>query len=78
MNVCRLQKISHLGWRFFKQHQQSLQHKVGETRTNRHVVQQALDVIHHHTAELGLVCVIENLGQAEKVKGEYKCMIVSL
>lgn len=49
-------------WRsFLQQHQQSLKHEVGETRPDGDVVQQTLNVIHHHAAELRLVGVIEDL-----------------
>lgn len=53
-------------WRgFLQQHQQSLKHQVGEARSDGDVVQQALDVVHHHTAELRLICVVKDLKQRE-------------
>lgn len=51
-------------WRgFLQQHQQSLKYQVGETRPDGDVVQQTLNVIHHHTAELRLVSIIKDLKQ---------------
>lgn len=44
-----------------EQQLERLQHKVGEARTDGRVVQQRLDLVHHHAAQLRLVCVIEYL-----------------
>ena len=54
---------------FLQQHQQSLEHQVGETRSDGDVVQQTLDVIHHHAAELGLIGVVKHLEQTERSEG---------
>lgn len=55
----------HLWWSFLQQHQQSLEDQVGETGTDGDVVQQTLNVIHHHTAELRLIGIIKDLKQME-------------
>lgn len=64
--MCVFLVNSDLGGSFLKQHQQSLKDQVGETRTNGDVVQETLNVIHHYTAELGLVSIIKDL---KKMRG---------
>lgn len=56
---------SDLWWSLLQQHQESLQHQVGEARPDGDVVQQTLNVIHHHTAELRLISIIEHLKPGE-------------
>ena len=56
---------SDLWRRLLQQHQQGLQHQVGEAWADGHVVEQTLDVVHHHAAELGLVGVVKHLGTQE-------------
>lgn len=43
---------SDLWWSLLQQHQESLKDQVGEARPDGDVVQQTLDVIYHHAAEL--------------------------
>lgn len=57
-----------LGRRLLQKHQESLEHQVGEAGPDGHVVQQALDVVHHHAAELRLVGVVKHLA-ARKERG---------
>lgn len=57
----RVQTHSDLWWRLLQQHQESLQYQVGETRPDGDVVQQTLNVVHHHTAELRLISIVKHL-----------------
>lgn len=58
-------------WRsLLQQHQESLKHQVGETRPDGDVVQQTLNVIHHHTAELRLISIIKDLKPKEEETSE--------
>ena len=52
---------SDLRWSLLQQNQQSLKYQVGETRPNGDIVQQTLDIIYHHTAELWFICIIKDL-----------------
>lgn len=64
--MCVFLVNSDLGGCFLQQHQQSLKDQVGETRTNGDIVQETLNVIHHYTAELGLVSIIKDLQESER------------
>lgn len=55
-----------LWWSLFQQHKQSLKHQVRESRADGDVIQQALDVVDHNAAELGLVGIIKHLEATNK------------
>jgi len=57
----RVDAIAYFGRELLDEHQESLQHGIGESWADRHILHQALNIIDHHGAQGRLVGGIKDL-----------------